>query len=390
MSIFSRRERREFLPLQNSGFGTVTNWSGEPVNESTALQVSAVMACVGLIADSVASLPLRSTRRIGDRNIPMDVPALFLDPSSTVTAYELIHQTITSLALHGNSYIYVDRSANGTPIALTPLSPTNVNVVSLNMQTRNYTVGGEPVPAENMLHIRWWAPPQAVVGLSPIEEQKTTIGLALAMERHMAQFYADGGTPSSVIETDNEMTAQQAKVLRETWFDQHNRRRRPAVLTGGMKWRPVTASAADMELNASREQQVLQIARIFRVPSYLIGAKGDSQTYANAEMAGQHFVTYTLMPWLRRLEDAFSSLLAPPDFVRFDVDAFLRADTLSRLKAYQLAVATGIRTPNECRASEDLEPYEGGDEFVMALPGAPMAGPGETPPPMGVDAEPPK
>jgi HK97 family phage portal protein len=389
MSIFSRRERREFLPLQNSGFGTITNWSGEPVNESTALQVSAVMACVGLIADSVASLPLRSTRRVGDRNVPMDVPSLFLDPSSTVTAYELIHQTITSLALHGNSYIYVDRSPNGTPIALTPLSPTNVDVVSLDMQTRKYSVGGQPVPTENMLHIRWWAPPQAVIGLSPIEEQKTTIGLALAMERHMAQFYADGGTPSSVIETDNEMTAQQAKVLRETWFDSHNRRRRPAVLTGGMKWRPVTASAADMELNASREQQVLQIARIFRVPSYLIGAKGDSQTYANAEMAGQHFVTYTLMPWLRRLEDAFSSLLAPPDFVRFDVDAFLRADTLSRLKAYQLAVATGIRTPNECRASEDLEPYEGGDEFVMALPGAPMAGPGETPPPMGVDSEPP-
>ena len=137
MSIFSRRERREFLPLQNSGFGTVTNWSGEPVNESTALQVSAVMACVGLIADSVASLPLRSTRRVGDRNIPMDVPALFLDPSSTVTAYELIHQTITSLALHGNSYIYVDRSANGTPIALTPLSPTNVNVVSLNVGTKD-------------------------------------------------------------------------------------------------------------------------------------------------------------------------------------------------------------------------------------------------------------
>jgi HK97 family phage portal protein len=319
----------------------------------------------------------------------MGTPPIFLDPSGTVTAYELIHQTVTSLALHGNAYIYVDRRSDGTPIALTPLAPSNVDVVSLNMQTRTYSVSGQPVPQENMLHIRWWAPPQAVVGISPIEEQKTTIGLALAMERHLAQFYAEGGTPSSVIETDNEMTAQQAKVLRETWFDQHNRRRRPAVLTGGMKWRPVTASAADMEINATREQQVLQVARIFRVPSYLIGAKGDSQTYANAEMAGQHFVTYTLMPWLRRLEDAFSSLLTRPNFVRFDVDAFLRADTLSRLRAYQLAVSTGIKTPNECRVTEGLEPYEGGDEFVMALPGSPMAGPGETPPPVGVDSEPP-
>ena len=390
MSIFSKREQREFMPLQNSGFGTATNWSGEPVNETTALQVSAVLACVGLIADSVASLPLRSTKKVGERSIKMDTPQLFLNPSPTVTAYELIHQTITSLALQGNAYIYVDRRGDGTPIALTPLSIKNVNVVSIDMKTRQYIVAGRVVPSENMLHIRWWAPPQAVVGISPIEEQKTTIGLALAMERHLAQFYAEGGTPSSVIETDAEMTAQQAKVLRETWFDQHNRRRRPAVLTGGMKWRAVTASAADMELNATREQQVLQIARIFRVPSYLIGAKGDSQTYANAEMAGQHFVTYTLMPWLRRIEDAFSSLLPSPDYVRFDVDAFLRADTLSRLKAYQLAVATGIRTPNECRSIEGLEPYVGGDEFVMALPGAPMAGPGDMPPPMGVDAEPPQ
>jgi phage portal protein BeeE len=96
------------------------------------------------------------------------------------------------------------------------------------------------------------------------------------------------------------------------------------------------------------------------------------------------------MPWLRRIEDALSSLLSPDVFVRFDVDAFLRADTLTRLKAYQLAVMTGIRTPNECRATEGLEPYVGGDEFVMALPGAPMAGNSEAMPPLGVDAEPPK
>jgi phage portal protein BeeE len=96
------------------------------------------------------------------------------------------------------------------------------------------------------------------------------------------------------------------------------------------------------------------------------------------------------MPWLRRIEDAFSGLLPAPEFVRFDVDAFLRADTLSRLRAYQLAIMSGIRTPNECRVTEGLEPYVGGDEFVMALPGAPMAGPGDMPPPVGVDAEPPK
>lgn len=391
MSILRRLENRGFTPLQNTGFGSgLTNWSGEPVTETTALQVSAVMACVGLIADSCASLPLRAMRKVGDRNVPLDTPRLFTDPSSTVTGYELIHQTVSSLALHGNAYLYVDRSANGDPLALTPIHPNNVDVTPAGDSAgRRYTVAGSFVPPENILHLRWWAPPQALKGISPIQEQKTTIGLALAMERHLAQFYADGGTPSSVLETDGEMTVEQARVLQETWFNQHNRKRRPAVLAGGLKWRPVTVSAADMELNSTREQQIAQVARIFRVPGYLIGAKmGDSQTYTNAEMAGQHFLTYTLMPWLNRIETAFSGLLPRPQFVKFDVDAFLRADTLSRLRAYQLAVMTGIKTPNECRANEGLEPYEGGDEFVLALPGAPMAGTNLIPP-LGSDAEPP-
>ena len=391
MSLFARREERKFVPFTNNGFDSIPNLSGETVNEDTALQVTAVMACVGLIADSVASLPMRSVRQVGDRNVAEPLPEFLASPSMQVTSYELVHQMVTSLALHGNAYVFIDRAANGEPISLTPLHPLNVNVTSDDTTgERRYTLSGKAVPADNILHVRWWTPPQSLEGLSPIQEQKTTIGLALAMERHLAQFYAEGATPSSVLETDGDLTSEQAKVLQDTWLTAHNRRRRPAVLVGGMRWKPVTASAADMELNASRELQVAQIARIYRVPTYLIGAKGDSQTYSNAEMAGQHFVTYTLLPWLRRIEEALSALLPTSQVMRFDVDGFLRADTLTRLRAHQLAVMTGIKTPNECRADEGLEPYPGGDEFVMALPGAPLAGPGENPPPAGVDPEPPK
>lgn len=391
MSLFGRREERKFVPYQQTGFDSIPNLSGETVNEDTALQVTAVMACVGLIADSVAALPMKTVRHVGDRQVAEPLPDFLAASSQQVTNYELIHQTVTSLALHGNAFIYVDRLPNGEVLNLTPLHPLNVNVTSDgDSAERRYTLSGQPVPTDNIMHIRWWTPPQALEGLSPIEEQKTTIGLSLAMERHLAQFYAEGATPSSVLETDGDLTAEQAKVLQETWLTSHNRRRRPAVLVGGMRWKPVTASAADMELNASRELQVAQIARIYRVPAYLIGAKGDSQTYSNAEMSGQHFVTYTLLPWLRRIEEAFSSLLPPSQVMRFDVDGFLRADTLTRLRAHQLAVSTGIKTPNECRADEGLEPYEGGDDFVMALPGAPMATPSSDPPPVGVDAEPPK
>lgn len=387
MSLFAKRAITPD-PIRTSVWMPATNWSGESITEETALEVTALMACISLIADSVASLPIRAIRHVGDRTEPIRLPE-WLDASDEHTLYELIHMIVTSLALHGNAYLYVDRNLNsGLPLAVTPLHPSNVQVTIVN-RTRYYTTNGVVVPSDNMTHLRWWTPPQSAVGLSPIEMQRNTIGLALAQARFLNQWYSEGATPSSVLEVDGDMTAEQAKVLQSTWETSHRRRRRPAVLTNGMKWKPITASAQDMELAESREQTINDIARIFRVPNYMIGARGDSQTYQNNESAGMHFVTYTLLPWLVRIERALSKLMAAPRELKFDTSAFLRADTINRYKAHQMGIMSGFITPNEARSIENLEPYDGGDEFVMALPGTPMAGPGDNPPPAGVDPVPP-
>lgn len=385
MSLFSKRAAFVPEPLQVTSWMGGNNWSGESVNETSALEVSAVLASVSLLADSVASLPVRSVVHIGDRVETQPVPT-WLDNSSTTTQYELMHMIVSSLALHGNAYLFIDRDSSSLPVALTPLHPTNVQCNVINRQ-RYYTVNGGNIPQDSMLHIRWWTPPQAATGLSPIEMQRTTVGLALAMERHLSQFYGEGATPSSVLEVEGDLTTDQAKALQATWETQNRRRRRPAVLTNGMKWKSISADAASMEMNASRELQIAQIARIFRIPTYMIGARGDSQTYQNNEMAGQHFVTYTLLPWLRRIETALSTLMPGPEELMFDTAGFLRADQISRYRAHGVGIMYGFLTPNEARAVEGLEPYDGGSEFVMALPGAPMAGPGIDPPPMGVDAQ---
>lgn len=293
------------------------------------------------------------------------MPAWLRDTPETTT-YELFHQMVSSLALHGNSYNFIDRDPNTDAVlALTPLHPQNVQVTAVNGK-RYYTTNGVPIPERNMLHIRWWTPPQSLVGISPLEMQKTSIGLALAMERHLAQFYGQGATPSSVLELEGDLTVEQAKVLQETWETQNRRRRRPAVLTNGIKWKPIQVSAADSEMNETRAEQITQIARIFRVPAYMIGARGDSQTYQNNESAGLHFVTYTLLPWLRRIEVALSSLMPASRRIVFDTSYFLRADTMSRYQAHQVGIMSGFITPNEARQVENLEPYEGGDNFVMA------------------------
>ena len=391
MSLLSKLETRAVRPLQQSSFVLLQNFSGETVDESSALGVAAVFSAVGLLADSVASLPVEVFDTRNGRMEPVATPTWITAPSSTTTGYELLHGMVSMMALHGNAYTVVERDARYRTIGLTPIHPRNVSVQAPDMLTRRYYVSGEMVDASAMLHLRWWTPPQHLTGLSPLEEHKTTFGLAMAVQRHLAQFYANGSIPGSVLETDANLTAEQAQVLRDTWEASHSRQRRPAVLTQGLKWRAIGSSAGEMELNATREHQVNEVARVFRIPPHMIGGKGDSQTYANVESQNLAFLQHSLRPWLVRIEQAISALLPAGQIARFNVDELLRADQLTRYRAHQLGIMSGILTPNEARMVEHRAPYATGDDFVMALPGAPMATPNEdnpTAPPVGVDTNP--
>ena len=146
MSLFAKRAVNPPDPLQVSPWIVGNNWSGEPVNETSALEVAAVFAAVSLLADSVASLPIRSVRHVGDRVESRPVPR-WLSGSSTVTQYELIHMIVSSLALHGNAYVYIDRENGTLPLSLTPLHPNNVQVNVINRQ-RYYTVNGGTIKQE--------------------------------------------------------------------------------------------------------------------------------------------------------------------------------------------------------------------------------------------------
>lgn len=392
MSLLSRLERRSYPVFNQYGttasatYGNLSFLSsaGERVDEFTALGVSTVLACVSLLADSVASMPLRAYTKDGERRVEQPLPPVLCNPVLDMTTYELVHQTVSCLLLHGNSYLMLVRDRLGDPIQVIPLHPYQMQVLpAKNQSDRMYVHLGNVIPNEDMIHIRWFTPPQSLVGISPINQQRTVIGLGLAMDRHLAQWYADGGTPSSVLETDNKMSPDAAEILRNTWEDTHRRRRRPAVLTDGLKWRPVQASAADLQYVESRNQVVADIARIFRVPPHMLGLKSDGQTYQNVESAAISFLVHTLTPLLRRGEAAFSKLVPDDDHVVFDTSSLLRSDTAQRFNVYRTAVSAGLMTPNEVRLREGLEPYDGGNKFVQVFQGSPVAG-GELPP-LGVD-----
>ena len=386
MSLFKRTEQRALPtsidPYQITARPLFQNYSGEIVTENTAFAQSSLMAAVTLLADAIAVMPLELMRERAGRTEQLPTPSVLLKPNEYQTMFDFIHQTVLMLALHGTAYIYAPRRPGELPPEMKNIHPNQIKgFVDVDDGTLYYEIGRQRYSPAEIRAIHWVLFPGKTRGLSPLEVQRNTIGMGIAMDRFLAQFYGEGATPSSVLETEQKVTPDQADILRQTWEDSHNKRRRPAVLSGGLKWRSITTSAADMQMIEHRESIIRDIARAYRIPLHMIlGSGGNSQTYQNVEQAGINFVRYTLLPWMRRIEDAISEMLPLTQKVRFNADEFMRADLITRVNAQRVQILSGTLSPNEARQEENREPYPGGDTFVN---------PSATPP-LGTDAEPPQ
>jgi len=386
MSLFKKTERRALPssidPYQLTARPFYSNYSGELVNEYTAFASSALAGAVTLLADAIAVMPLELLRDRGGRTERLPTPSVLLRPNDHQTMFDFVHQTVMMLALHGCAYIYAPRKAGELPPEMKNIHPNQIKpVMDVTASSLYYDIGKERYTTNEIRAIHWVIFPGQTRGLSPLEIQRNTIGMGIAMDRFLAQFYGEGATPSSVLETEQQVTQQQADLLRQTWEDSHVKHRRPAVLSGGLKWRSITTSASDMQMIQHRESIIRDIARAYRIPLNLIaGSGGDSQTYQNVEQSGINFVRYTLMPWMRRIEDAISEMLPLTQKVRFNADEFMRADVTTRVRAEQVQIMSGTLSPNEARQMENREPYEGGDFFVNP----------SMIPPAGIDSVPPE
>lgn len=386
MSFFKRTEQRALPtnidPYQITARPLYNNYSGELVNENTAFAHSAMMAAVTLLADAIAVMPLELMRERAGRLERLPTPSVLIKPNEHQTMFDFVHQTVLMLALHGCAYIYAPRRPGELPPEMKNVHPSQIkDMIDDTDGTLTYSIGQQKYSMKEIRSIHWVLFPGRTRGLSPLEVQRNTVGMGLAMDRFLSQFYGEGATPSSVLETDQRITPDQAELMRQTWEDSHYKRRRPAVLTGGLKWRSITTSASDMQMIEHRESIIRDIARAYRIPLHMIiGTGGNSQTYQNVEQSGINFVRYTLLPWMRRIEDAISEMLPLTQKVLFNPNEFLRADLTTRVNAQRIQILSGTLSPNEARQQENREPYEGGDAFVNPA----------TTPPAGVDAVPPE
>jgi HK97 family phage portal protein len=363
--------------------------SGKAVNERSSMQMTAVYACVRILAEAIAGLPLHLYRHDEDtsKHKAKEHPLynlLHSEPNPEMTSFVLRETMMTHLLLWGNAYAQIIRNGKGQVAALYPLMPNRMQVD----RDRNgrlyyqYTTSAEDAPtmqgtsvvldASEVLHIPGLGF-DGLVGYSPIAMAKNAIGMAIACEEYGAKFFANGAAPSGVLEHPG--TVKDPTRLRETWQGQFGgsaNSHRMAVLEEGMKYTPISISPEQAQFLQTRKFQINEIARIFRVPPHMVGDL-EKSSFSNIEQQSLEFVKYTLDPWVIRWEQALSrALLTPTEkqayFFRFNVEGLLRGDYQSRMGGYATARQNGWMSANDIRALEDMDlisDQDGGSMYLV-------------------------
>ena len=369
-------------------FGRTT--SGKPVNERTAMQTTAVYACVRILAEAVASLPLHvyEYQDDGGKKLVHDHPLYYLlhdEPNPEMTSFVFRETLMSHLLIWGNAYAQIIRDGAGRVLGLYPLLPDKMDVqrddrgniyyVYSRNSDENPTFkeyGNIKLKAEDVLHIPGLGF-DGLIGYSPIAMAKNAVGMTLACEEYGASFFANGANPGGVLEHPGVL--KDPSKVRESWNSVYrgvNNAHKIAVLEEGMKYQQIGIPPEEAQFLETRKFQINEIARLYRIPPHMVGDL-DKSSFSNIEQQSLEFVKYTLDPWVIRWEQSLQrSLLLPGEkgkyFIKLNVDGLLRGDYQSRMNGYAVGRQNGWFSANDIREMENMNPIpdeQGGNLYLI-------------------------
>lgn len=369
-------------------FGRTT--SGKPVNERTAMQTTAVYACVRILAEAVASLPLHvyEYQDDGGKKLVHDHPLYYLlhdEPNPEMTSFVFRETLMSHLLIWGNAYAQIIRDGAGRVLGLYPLLPDKMDVQRDDRGNIYYVYsrnsdenpmfkeyGDIRLKAEEVLHIPGLGF-DGLIGYSPIAMAKNAVGMTLACEEYGASFFANGANPGGVLEHPGVL--KDPSKVRESWNSVYrgvNNAHKIAVLEEGMKYQQIGIPPEEAQFLETRKFQINEIARLYRIPPHMIGDL-DKSSFSNIEQQSLEFVKYTLDPWVIRWEQSLQrSLLLPGEkgkyFIKLNVDGLLRGDYQSRMNGYAVGRQNGWFSANDIREMENMNPIpdeEGGSLYLI-------------------------
>lgn len=363
--------------------GQAASKSGINVTWRTALQYSTAQACVRIIAEDIAQLPFAVYRSLpggGSEQIAAHPVHKLIKtkPNDDQTAFEMREQLGLHVVLTNNAYCWKN-IVRGTVQELLPFEPHLVRPIRKNGETTyELTLDDgkrETVPKREIWHLRGpsWNGWQ---GLDGIRLMRETIGLALALENHGSRMFSNGATVGGVLSTEQFPTKEQQKDLRESWQSRQaggENAYKTAVLWGGMKWTPMATPNDSAQFLETRRFQVEEACRHFKVLPIMVGHADKTTTYASAEQMVLIHLRQTLGPWLTRIEQSANCNLMTDEeldagyFTKFTRNALLAMTAQARAEFYSKLYNIGAINPNEIRGWEDLNPYDGGDQYRVPL-----------------------
>jgi HK97 family phage portal protein len=316
----------------------------------------------------VASLPLQQYRKVGGgKPVKLATSPLLDNPSAYGTIYDWLHQAMVSLVLHGNAWGFITgRDGYGYPTSIEWLPPERVTVQDDEQQPWNPMRAkvyfyGRVMSRDEIFHIRAFSVPGKLAGLSPLQLFISLIGSGQDALEYGASWYRAGGWPPGTFQnSETEVEPDQADEIRRR-LTNSIKRREPLVYGRDWDYKPVSVPPSEAQFIEAMQLNATQIAAILGLPPERIGGKrGDSLTYSTTEMESISLITDTLRPWLVRIETALFDILPVNQYVRFNSDAMLKVTTEERHKIYQLDRDIGLKTVNEIRDLEELEPLAAG------------------------------
>lgn len=348
--------------------------AGKRVTDRTALQHTIVYACVRVLSEAIAQLPLHVYKYTDKGKERVQQHPLFYllhdQPNPEMTSFIFRETLMSHLLIYGNAYAQIIRNGRGEVIGLYPLMPDRIKVdrdernrlvyvySRYDEANPNFKAQGDIIlRQEDVLHIPGLGF-DGLVGYSPIAMAKNAIGISLACEEYGASFFGNGASPSGVLEHPG--VIKNPERVRDAWQKAYGgiNNHRTAILEEGMKYTPISIPNNDAQFLETRKFQIAEIARLYRVPLHMIGDL-EHATFSNIEQQSLEFVKYTLDPWLVRWEQSLQKALLSDSekgqyFIKFNVDGLLRGDYASRMQGYSVGIQNGFLCPNDVRELENM------------------------------------
>lgn len=381
-ALFEKRSTSIEAAATSLALGASTK-AGVPVTVNSALAVTAVWACIRVLAESVAQLPLHLYQRLPKGKERADGhPLAFILHSLAnpeVPSFQLREAMMFNLCTWGNGFAEIEWGRDGQVKALWPIGADRVTMNRSRAGDIYYEVwldAGSPpdrLPAYRMWHVPGLGF-NGLYGMSPISFHRESIGLSLATQEYGARFFGNGARPGIILKHPSVLSDTAYARLRDEFTDAHeglSNAHRVKILEEGMDLEAIGIAPDEAQFLGTREFQVAEIARIFNVPPHMIQDLSRA-TFSNIEEQGINFVKHSLGAWLRRFEGTITRDLLIGDeqrtlFAEFLVDGFERGNLQSRYQAYQTGVQGGWLSPNDVRALENQNPIENGDLYMLPL-----------------------